>query len=124
MNQTRSRPNASLHQSSLFPDPPSFPLPTSTLARRADPVTSKEAAAALVGSVRLGDDQRHALEMIREYPGRTTHELAGLDDHDDERKIGRRLKALETAGLIYWKGFRLSPMGNRCRLWWPVKGGE
>ena len=110
-----------MSQGKLYAD--SYPLPTSPLARHSDPVTSKEAAADMRGSVRLGVLQERALEMVRRHPGHITHCLADFAGESDERILGRRLSELEARGLVYREGSEVSGRtGKRCQRWWPVEG--
>ena len=109
-------------QGKLYTDSLGYPFRTSPLARHSDPVTSKEAAADMRGSARLGKLQAHALEMVRRHPGHITHCLADLDGESDERVIGRRLSELEARGFVRREGSRISKQtGKRCQLWWPVE---
>ncbi len=104
----------------------SFPVPTSPLARRDHPATSHESAAALRGSWELGRLQAEALQMVREHPGSTTHELAAFCGLHDERILGRRLSELGApgVGLVVVNGSRIDPMtGRRCQTWAPARGG-
>ena len=111
---------------------PLFPLPTSPLAHRADPPTSKAAAAALKADPRrLGALQNAALNFVRLKPGATCPELAAIarkwecmgaqidakphrDLEDHRQRIGRRLSELRRAGFIEARGER-----NGCACWFP-----
>ena len=111
---------------------PLFPLPTSPLAHRADPPTSKAAARALKSDPRrLGALQNAALNFVRLKPGATCPELAiiarewecmgapiGRNTHPDlewhRQRLGRRLSELRRAGFIEARGER-----DGCQMWWP-----
>ena len=115
-------------QLKLFLNPPAYPLRTSPLARHSDPVTSKEAALDMRGSVRLGELQGLALRMVRSFPGAMAQELSTYSGQSDPRTLNRRLSELRKAGLVTNRPgtpdeFRRNPeSGKRCQRWWSVEG--
>jgi hypothetical protein len=78
------------------------------LARRADPMTSKAAASAVVKD--LGRLQHWALGVVREYPSSTVNEMADKLQLRDPRKLGRRMNELVARGCILEMGSR------KCRI--------
>src|SRR5262245_14600872 len=116
----------------LFEPSHSSPVPTSPLYGSTDKATSAQAAAALLGHPeRLGGLQREALELVREFPGRTCKELANLAHarRGDaaqgiewyRQRIGRRLSEIEAAGLIYAGRTEIDrDTGRKAVTWWPV----
>ena len=100
---------------------PLFAVPTSPLARKTDPETSKESAAAMKGSRRRGDMHHLVLEAVRLHPGSTASELTAHEGFADPRLINRRLGELEDSGLIQVRGRRRNPAtGQKEMCWWPV----
>lgn len=87
-------------------------------ARKADPATSHEAAAAIAASGELGRQQRAVLDGLRKWPGLTSLELAGRL-RLDRYQVARRLPELEAGGLAR-KG-QPRRVGNRPGVsWWPA----
>lgn len=89
-------------------------------ARRDDPATSHEAAAA-VESTGLADTQRDdILAIVRAEPGLTADEVA--ERYGTERCIAsRRLPELREDLLIHNGPVRHSTInGRRCLTWWPT----
>ena len=66
---------------------------TEPLVRTDDPPTSHQAAAAIVDEGKLGNMQRHVLQLIRDNPGLTGSEL-------DEIPLGRRGQAHKLGGTL------------------------
>lgn len=106
-----------------------WPKTTLPLARTDDPATSKQAAAEMANSVRLGELQSAALCLVKENPGATANELSrvfaarlrrvGETEHDS-RTIPRRLRELERLELIEARGTKKDPVTNKqCLCWWP-----
>jgi predicted HTH transcriptional regulator len=91
------------------------------LARRTDPMTSKEAATAVSSTAQIGNLQRAALALVREHPGLTANDYARLfQNATDSRTIPRRLRELERKGLLRVNGSGVDPVtGKRGLLWWP-----
>lgn len=101
-----------------------------------DKTTSAIAAAHLRSAKDLlGQLQREALDLVREFPGKTCKELASLaqlaalDRFRDKgtewlrQRIGRRLSELETAGLVTSGEAVLDEETRRKAVtWWPVEG--
>ena len=92
------------------------------LARPADPHTSHEAAVNMKGSGRLRKLQAVTLDLVQRLPGLTGNDLARFAGTADSRKIPRRLRELERAGLIRAEGTLTDVLtGRRCIRWWPVE---
>jgi len=103
----------------FYPPPPEMPVETSPLVRRDGPATAAASAAAMRGSKRLGDLQREALELVRQHPGSTAHELDRLRPSGDSVRIARRLSELRNSHLIYTSGTKPDPVtGRACQRWW------
>jgi len=87
-------------------------------ARRTDPGTSHQAAAAIAASGELGRQQQAVLDGLRRWPGLTSLELAGRL-RLDRYQVARRLPELEGCGLA-----RKGPprrVGSRPGVsWWPA----
>ena len=88
---------------------------------RTDPPTSGEAALEHRLSGKLVKDQKFALALVRDHPGHTAPELAGLIGGGEaaRQRIGRRLSELAEHGKIHQRGTR-----DRCSLWWPGRAEE
>ena len=96
------------------PDPGYIDAPR---ARRTDPATSHEAAAAIAESGELGRQQRLVLEGVRRWPGLTSLELAtklGLDRH----QVARRLPELLSRGFAR-QGEPRRVAARSGLSWWP-----
>ena len=94
------------------------------LARTEHPETSKEAAWYIVDQ--LGELQRHAVEVVTRYPGRTLRELAELDPRcgKDTRLVGRRLNEVEKLGLVARGVVRVCAVSGRRAATWNPAGGS
>lgn len=101
---------------------PTYDVP---LSRAADPSTSKDAAAYMVSSGKISENQAKVLAALVEHPASTHAELAqyaGLD----ESEPARRLPELARKGLVFapngTNGKRISRKctvkGTECGLWW------
>lgn len=120
----------------LFEPEPGRPVPTGPLHSDGDKTTSAIAAAQLrADKERLGQLQREALDLVREFPGKTCKELASLaqigagDRFRDKgiewfrQRIGRRLSELEAAGLVTSGEAVVDEETRRKAVtWWPVEG--
>lgn len=95
------------------------------MARRADPVTSHEAAGRMIDSGRLAEHERVALALVRLHPGRTGSELDKLASAD-KRQISKRLAGLAKKQLVRrgaGEEIRTCEVnGNRCVTWWATNG--
>jgi len=89
-------------------------------SRATDPVTSHLAAEQHTASGARAHQQRQALAAVRQFPGRTSFELAMVTDMD-RYMLARRLPEVETAGEVV-KGHpkRCSVTGRQAVTWWPV----
>jgi len=117
----------------LFDPEPGRPVPTGPLYSDGDKRTSAMAAAELKADPqRLGELQRAALDLVREWPGRTCKTLASfaqLRARDDSKgiewwrqRIGRRLSELERAGLVTSGASEVdSDTGRKAVTWWPAE---
>jgi hypothetical protein len=86
-------------------------------SRRADPVTSHEAAEAIKASGVLGRQQREVLEAVRKWPGLTSLEL-GARMSINRWAVARRLPELEPTHVR--KGEPKVVNGRRAVTWWPA----
>ena len=96
----------------------------SHLARSTDPNSSHAAAADLVATGKLLDQQTQAAAAVRRHPGQSSLHLAsltGLDRH----MLGRRLPELARQGAI-WRGpaAPCATTGKSACTWWPVAPGQ
>jgi hypothetical protein len=113
----------------LFDPEPGRPVPVGPLHSDSDKTTSAIAAAELKSDPQeLGSLQAEALQLVREFPGRTCKELASLAQIRDGRgelewhrqRIGRRLSELERAGLVHPGDAQVDPETHRQAVtWWP-----
>lgn len=87
-------------------------------ARRTDPATSHKAAAT-VGKF-AGEHHRRIMAAIDPFDGSTVYELAEIAELN-AHAIGKRMKELETKGLVYTEGERSGPSGRMCRVWYLKK---
>lgn len=86
------------------------------LARRTDPDTSRRAAERVVSGGTTKRHEAECLRLVREYPGRTSLELAGCGTDLTYHQIARRMKHLEELRLI-----RREDRGGAGALWWAVE---
>ncbi len=75
------------------------------MARHDDPPSSRAAADHVVESGAAGRQAEDAVALVRQYPGRTSAELAELSNLDrfhslDRYQLARRLPELYRAGLV------------------------
>lgn len=90
------------------------------LARRTDPASSHAAAAEVTRSGRLAAQKAQVLAAVRQWPGRTSLELASRMAAD-RYVIARRLPDLEKDGLVRKGGIRQCSAGSRPAVeWWPI----
>lgn len=94
------------------------------LARSNDPNSSHSAAADLVATGKLLDQQTRAAAAVQRHPGQSSLHLAaltGLDRH----MLGRRLRELARQGKI-WRGpaAPCATTGKSACTWFPVAPGE
>lgn len=89
------------------------PGPTYPRARRNDPRSSHEAAAAIEASGRAAHQSAQVLAAVRLWPCSTSHELADAA-HMDRYAIARRLPELAAAGRVR----RIEPSAETvpCRI--------
>lgn len=96
------------------------PRPRSPIARRHDPETSKQAAEAVTASGKRDQQAANVLAAVREFPGRTSAEMAH-DDVFDRYVAARRLPELERLGLVRRGAPRAcSTTGKSATTWWPT----
>lgn len=96
----------------------------SHLARSNDPNSSHAAAADLIATGKLLDQQTRAAAAVKRHPGQSSLHLStltGLDRH----MLGRRLPELAREGRI-WRGPNApcATTGKPACTWWPVAPGE
>lgn len=120
---------------------PLFEPPVRHLVGRTDPPTSRRAAEAIVGSVKLGEHQRMALQLVRDHPGLTCPELAAIAAptlplvlarigiEGIRQVIGRRLSDLTNPPgplQVPGKPHLIMRRGTRdgCACWWAVPEPE
>lgn len=96
-------------QQSLF-DSPFLP----PIARKADPVSSKIAAHEITECGKRQKQLNAVLMLVRDYPGRTSRELAELSFEMDRYLTARRLPELEKLGLVRRSGVK----GRRKECKW------
>lgn len=92
-------------------------------SHRNDPASSYEAEA-FVNDSGVREKQQHMVyELVKKFPNSTADELA---DHSvlDRYQIGRRLKEVETAGLIERGAPRKSIKTGRSGVTWHPKLGQ
>ena len=96
-------------QGGLF-DPP--------IARRTDPASSKEAAAAITASGARTDQRSQCLAAVKEHPGKTSLELADLTGIC-RYVLARRLSELQQLRQVH-KGalVRCAASGRLGCAWW------
>ena len=87
------------------------------LARTTDPATSHEAAQELVTSGALGVQQRDAMKRVRNFPGRTSSELAGGDVRI-RYQLARRLPELARMGKVTKGPARTCRVTGRSSITW------
>ena len=96
-------------------------LPLWMLTRREHPETSHAAAEGHVMSGTRGLHFRMCVDLVREYPGRTTLELEKLSDGAlKQHQIGRRLPELRTLGRMRNGDNRRCSVGGRLMQTWHV----
>lgn len=98
------------------PAPPRDSLWAAPLSRRTDPDTSRRAAERVVTDGTTKRHEAECLRLIREFPGRTSLELAGCGTELTYHQIARRLKHLEELKLI-----RREDRGGTGAVWWAVE---
>lgn len=97
----------------LFDNPVTHPI-----ARKSDPVSSKEAAHKLTDSGKRQTQCNTILALVKRYPGRTSLELAELTFEFDRYIFARRLADLEHMGLVRKASVRTcKESGNRAVTW-------
>jgi hypothetical protein len=88
-----------------------FPKPRS---RRKDPASSKRAEDQMRKSGTLRGQALIAFDLVKQFPGRTSKELAGLGTLD-RYQLARRLPELLSMGKA-----RREEIGNQDCKWWVV----
>lgn len=89
-------------------------------ARRTDPVTSHQAAETLTRTGERAHLQHLTAAAVRQYPGRTSQELAALTKID-RYTLARRLPECETAKTVRRGEPRECTITKRNALtWWPA----
>ena len=91
-------------------------------ARNSDPISSHEAARAIIATGDRAHQQHLAYAAVRAYPGRTSLELAQLSGQDRYR-LARRLPELAELGLVTHGPKRrctASARGLNAVTWEPV----
>jgi hypothetical protein len=83
-----------------------------TLSRRSDPPSSKQAARKMVESGTVASHEAIILNLVKQYPGRTTKQLASLGPLD-RFMIARRMKKMEEKKLV-----RRTQEGRQECRWW------
>lgn len=93
-------------------------------SRSSDPKTSHAAEAEHTASGKRAAQQRQAADAVRQWPGRTSSELARLSGMD-RHALGRRLPEIEAGegpGQVVRAGERRDPETGRSGVrWWPVE---
>ena len=87
-------------------------------ARNTDPITSHMAAAAVVHSDQIAAQRIQMYELVSEYQGRTSMELAELCEFD-RYQLARRLPELREKGRVESRGMRKCRItGREAMTWW------
>jgi hypothetical protein len=86
-----------------------FEVPRS---RRTDPLSSKRAEDQMRRSGALKGQRLIALELVKQFPGRSSKELAKLGTLD-RYQLARRLPELVSLGHV-----RVTQTGNDDQKWW------
>lgn len=91
-------------------------------ARRTDPATSHEAAAAITASGKVESDRAAILEVVRATPGLTAGEIAKRCGWgEDNVRVSRRTPELEESGLIHKGAKRCCGVkGTSMLTWYPA----
>lgn len=96
-------------------------------AAAADPETSHLAAAAIKASGVLGEQQCHALDLVRAHPGLTSAELADVASHRGDghyarmrSQLGRRLADLKGVHARQGEARICRMTQAKCVTWWPL----
>ena len=84
-------------------------------ARKTDPLSSKRAAREIEKSGALRGQRKLALDLVKQYPGRSSKELADLGTLD-RYQLARRLPELALEKLI-----KRTEEGNSDCRWWPYE---
>lgn len=103
--------------SSPAPSANATPQPRNRIARATDPETSRLAADEITRSGARDAQAAEVLRRLREHPGSTSMELAGLGL--DRYAIARRLPELERLGLVRRGDARTCQTGRLALTWWP-----
>lgn len=93
----------------------------------ADPETSHLAAARIKASGALGEQQRHAIDLVTAHPGMTSAELADIaagrgDGHFARMRsqLGRRLADLKGVHASQGDARICRITQAKCVTWWPL----
>lgn len=90
------------------------------ISAKADPSTSREAAAKITHSGKREGQQLAALALVRKYPGCTSLELARKGGTMDRYVLARRLPEIERGGLVYQSTPKVCGIsGHKAVTWWP-----
>jgi hypothetical protein len=92
------------------------------LARRTDPLSSHEAAAALESTGARAVQKHQALQAVKQWPGRTSLELAGQIGGGPETRymLARRLADLEHDGRVRKGSMRACTVSGHNAVTWFV----
>lgn len=106
-----------------FRHTPPFDAPrrvTTPAARNTDPDTSHAAATEITRSGARAYQQAQTIAAVRQWPGRTSQELAELSGLD-RYMLARRLPECETAGAVK-RGVVIECTVTRRKAlsWWPL----
>lgn len=88
------------------------------IARRSDPATSRQAAAAITGSGKRQRRRDQCLQCVQDNPGEHAYGIAVLTGYPNAWK---RLSELRNDGLIRQGPAKLAPTGVSQLTWWPVE---
>lgn len=89
------------------------------LARKAHPPESKAAAAKALKEGSVAKARANALAAVHMTPGLTATELEHTHKVEG-RTFGRRLRELETQGLVRREKRKCRITGHVCATWWPT----
>lgn len=89
-------------------------------SRKTDPDSSHIAERQITVSGVRGSQQREILELVKQYPGKTSLELTRYSKLD-RYQIARRLSDLNATGFVFQGPIRRCAVGDRKSVtWFPI----
>ena len=89
-----------------------------------DPETSRLAEAEVTNNGKRGAQCEKVRELVEQYPGHTSLELAAVQNHLDRYQISRRLSDLEDADVVRKGLARACRVGRRQMVTWWLEVGQ